>query len=125
MVIPREIAAESDMHADRVWQWYRRFAHEIIAPRVPPWSVPFLTHIAACCLEYRIEEARAFFTLTVAMPAGTEEELAKLADGIRDCAELRRRESGNVARALGQLATGRAAPSSAPARGAAESGGRP
>lgn len=125
MVIPREIAAESDMHADRVWQWYRRPAHEIIAPRVPPWSVPFLVHIAACCLEYRIEEARAFFTLVVAMPAGTAEELAKLADGIRDCAELRRRESGSVARALGRLATGRVAPSSPPAGGAAESGGRP
>lgn len=125
MVIPREIAAESDMHADRVWTWYRRRAHEIVAPRLPPWYVPFLPHIAACCIEYRIEEAHAFFTLVVAMPPGTEEEVAKLADGIRDCVELRRRESGNVAKALGQLATGRPAPPSAPAGGAAESGGRP
>jgi alanyl aminopeptidase len=124
MVIPREIAGESDMHADHVWTWYRRLAHERVAPRIPPWFVPFLPHIAACCLEHRIEEARAFFGLTVAMPPGTGEELAKLADGIRDCAELRRRESAAVARALAQIAGSRPAPASAPG-GAAESGGRP
>jgi alanyl aminopeptidase len=103
LVIPRSLG-ENEMLKDHVWRWFLQ-NYDAIAPRVPPYSVASLTTMARCCTESRIADAEGFFLeLKKPIRSGTQEELAKVTDSIRDCVELRRREAGPAAKALLELA---------------------
>ena len=102
LTIPRNMA-ENEGLKDYVWRWFKQ-NYDAIASRVPPFYVASLPHAADCCTASRIEDARSFFLVWNKPPPGTEEELAKVTDSIRDCVELRHREGPAAARILQQLA---------------------
>lgn len=102
LVIPTTVG-ENDALRDRAWDWFKANYRTIVA-RVPPFFISQLTSVANCCDEARIADAHAFFTVLNEPRTGTEAELTKVADSIRECAELRRREGPAVASALSTLA---------------------
>ncbi len=78
-----------------------------IVARIPPMFAVFLPHFAEGCSVKRLEAAKAFFADATHSVAGTEKELAKVADRVNDCAGLREREGAAVSRYLSGLAGAR------------------
>jgi len=56
----------------------------------------FMTHFANGCSEERARQASAFFSEAPHSVPGTDKEMAKVAEGVRDCASLRSREGAVV-----------------------------
>ncbi len=111
-VIPRNLAENEELR-DRVWRWFKR-RHEAIVSRIPPFYLPNLPRFADCCYAARIEDARGFFGRPDTNYPGTQQQLAKVIDGIQDCAGLREREGLNVSRYLMQLAQATTVPGASP-----------
>jgi alanyl aminopeptidase len=74
-----------------------------IAAKVPPMFMVFMPDLARGCSLERLEAARTFFADPAHSVAGSEMELAKTADEVKDCAGLRQREGAVVAAYLTQL----------------------
>jgi hypothetical protein len=55
-----------------------------------------MPRLAGGCSGERLVRAQAFFAEPAHAPAGTEKELAKVAETVEDCVELRRREGERV-----------------------------
>ncbi len=104
-VIPGSLA-ENDELKERAWQWLKA-RYSTIVQKIPSFFVPGLPGFAACCRPERIEDARAFFNYSATSPPGTQEELAKVIDGINDCVRLHDREGPAVTRYLVQSASSR------------------
>ena len=98
LTIPRNVA-ENDALRYRVWRWLRA-GYVTIAQRIPPFYLPNLPGFAACCDTTRIDDASVFFSSPRTNAPGTQEELAKVVEQIRDCSALRERELQAVARYL-------------------------
>jgi alanyl aminopeptidase len=90
---------ENDELKERVWRWFRS-GYKPISQRVPPFYLPDLPSFASCCDTVRIPEAQVFFSYPETNLPGTQEELAKVVERIRDCAGLRQRQSPAIARYL-------------------------
>jgi alanyl aminopeptidase len=90
---------ENDELRERVWRWFRS-GYKNISRRVPPFFLPELTRFAAGCDTLRIPEAQVFFNYPDTNLPGTQEEMAKVAEGNKDCAGLRERQQPAVARYL-------------------------
>jgi len=71
--------------------------YDAIRAKLPPMFLIFLTHLATGCSEERARDASAFFSEAPHSVPGTDKEMAKVAEGVRDCASLRSREGGAVA----------------------------
>jgi hypothetical protein len=71
--------------------------YEVIRAKLPPMFLIFMTHFANGCSEERAKDASAFFSEPPHAVPGTDKEMAKVAEGVRDCASLRSREGGAVA----------------------------
>jgi alanyl aminopeptidase len=102
--------SENEELKERVWRWFRS-GYKPISQRVPPFYLPDLPGFAACCDTIRIPEAQAFFSFPETNLPGTQEELAKVVEKIRDCASLRERQTPSIARYL--LETHRTRPAAA------------
>ena len=76
--------------------------YDAIRAKMPPMFVIFLTHLANGCSEERARDAGVFFSDPPHSVPGTDKELAKVAEGVKDCAALRSREGGAVASYLGR-----------------------
>ncbi|HXL15267.1 MAG TPA: M1 family metallopeptidase [Methylomirabilota bacterium] len=74
-----------------------------IASKVPPMFMVFMPNFARGCSIERLEGAKAFFADPAHSVPGSELEMAKVADQVRDCAGLRQREGAVVASYLTQL----------------------
>jgi len=70
--------------------------YDAIRAKMPPMFVIFLTHLAGGCSEERARSATAFFSEPAHAVPGTDKEMAKVAEAVRDCASLRSREGGVV-----------------------------
>jgi alanyl aminopeptidase len=71
--------------------------YDAIRAKMPPMFVIFLTHLAGGCSEEQAQRASAFFSEPPHAVPGTDKEMAKVAEAVRDCASLRSREGGAVA----------------------------
>jgi alanyl aminopeptidase len=91
--------AKGTESADRVLAWMEA-SYPQIAAKVPPVSLPFLPMIATGCSEERLERARKFFSQPGKQVPGTTEQLARIADLVRDCRRLQQREEKSVAEYL-------------------------
>jgi alanyl aminopeptidase len=90
-------------YRDQTWAWWQA-NYDQVASRMPPEYTVFLPLTAGGCSEERLRQAEAFFADPKHSPPGTLKELAKVAEGVRDCVNLRAREGEAVARALTELA---------------------
>ncbi len=100
--IPR--AMSDDLHyVDQVWAWWQA-NYDVVAARMPPDYVVYIPYAVAGCSEERLRQGEAFFADPKHSPPGTLKEMAKVAEGVRDCVGLRAREGDAVARALTELA---------------------
>ena len=70
--------------------------YEAIRAKLPPMFLVFMTHFANGCSEERARQASAFFSEAPHSVPGTDKEMAKVAEGVRDCASLRSREGAVV-----------------------------
>ncbi|HYQ90250.1 MAG TPA: M1 family metallopeptidase [Candidatus Binatia bacterium] len=68
-----------------------------IASKVPPMYMVYMPDMAGGCSLERIEAAKKFFADPTHAVSGSELELAKTADQVKDCAGLRQREGAAVA----------------------------
>jgi cytosol alanyl aminopeptidase len=84
-------------HQEAVFRWVTG-NYDAVAGRVPPVVLPFLVYLGGGCSTERLESTRAFFSDPRHSAPGTEKELAKLAEAVKDCVGLRARE-GQVVRA--------------------------
>jgi len=98
LTIPRYVA-ENDALRYRVWRWFRT-GYGTIVGRIPPFYLADLPGFAACCDTTRIDDATVFFSYPQTNAPGTQEELAKVVEKIRDCSALRERQLQAVARYL-------------------------
>ncbi len=74
-----------------------------IASKVPPMFMVFMPDLAGGCSLERLEAAKKFFADPAHSVEGSELELAKTEDQVKDCAGLRQREGKVVASYLTQL----------------------
>ena len=77
--------------------------YEAIASRIPPMFVVYMPAFAGGCSSGRLEAARKFFAEASHSVAGTEKELAKVADQVNDCVGLREREGAAVSAYLNEV----------------------
>ena len=63
----------------------------------------YLPFVASGCSTDRLARARAFFGAPERRVEGTDQQLARIADQVNDCAGLRRREGAVVAEYLGRF----------------------
>jgi alanyl aminopeptidase len=98
MSIPRHVAEVPEGH-ERAWTWMTSH-YEEIAKRLPADFIIFMPYFAAGCSETRLDAAKKFFADPQHAPAGTDRELAKVEEGVRDCARLSAREGDAVRRYL-------------------------
>ncbi|HXI01996.1 MAG TPA: M1 family metallopeptidase [Candidatus Saccharimonadales bacterium] len=84
---------------DLVFDWIMKNYDQILT-RIPKEAAAFIPHLAGGCSEQRAARAKAFFSGKADAYPGTEKEVAKMAESVRDCASLRRREGAAVAEYL-------------------------
>jgi alanyl aminopeptidase len=105
--------AENEELKERVWRWFRAGYRPIVA-KIPPFYLPNLPQFADCCNTSRLLEAQVYFNQSEANFPGTQEEMAKVSDQVKDCAALREREGPAVARYLVQYAQARSSAAATP-----------
>ncbi len=110
--IPSNVSENEELKY-QVWLWFRA-GYRLIASRIPPFYLSDLPGFARCCDAQRIEHAKVFFSFPETQFPGTREELAKVVEGITDCAGLRERQTPAVVRYLGRSTRKSAAPAPAP-----------
>jgi alanyl aminopeptidase len=94
MSIPRRVAGEPEGR-ERAWTWMTAHYDEI-SKRLPADFIVFMPYFAAGCSEARLGTAKTFFADPKHAPPGTDRELAKVEEGVRDCASLAAREGDAV-----------------------------
>jgi alanyl aminopeptidase len=92
-------SATSAAGRDRLFHWLSS-NYGAITSRIPQAFVGFMPMAASGCSTARLEAAREFFSQPEHRGPGTDETLAKVADQVTDCANLREREGVAVARYL-------------------------
>jgi len=80
---------------DITWNWLRK-NYDTIMKRVPPMYAAFMPYYAGGCSQPRLAEAETFFGEPAHAAPGAAKELAKVAEGVTDCVELRAREGARV-----------------------------
>jgi len=100
-VIPRVVAMGALKNENRAFEWMTA-NYDAIVDRIPPEQGAYLARFADGCSLDRLEAAQRFFTSVREKEAahgitGTERELAKVADSVRNCVSLREREGAAVA----------------------------
>jgi hypothetical protein len=96
LVIPRTIAQGSEAAADRIIAWMKA-NYDRISGRLPEAFRPFFAGAGAGCSAGRYAQAKEFFGDPSRSVHGTERQLAKVGDQVRDCVSLRGREGAAVA----------------------------
>jgi alanyl aminopeptidase len=84
------------VHEERPYRFMTE-NYEAIKAKVPPMFMAFMPRFAGGCSEERARSASAFFAEAGHAAPGTDKEMAKVTEAVRDCAALRSREGGAVA----------------------------
>jgi alanyl aminopeptidase len=103
-VIPRVVAMGALKNENRAFEWMTA-NYDAIVDRIPPEQGAYLARFADGCSLERLEAAQRFFASVREKEAargitGTERELAKVADSVRNCVSLRDREGAAVVKFL-------------------------
>jgi hypothetical protein len=77
---------------------------DAVTSRIPPAYLAFMPMVAGGCSRERLEKAREFFAMPEHNVAGTDEQLAKVADQVTQCTDLRDREGPAVMSYLREFA---------------------
>ena len=101
--IPFTVGTFSEEGADRAFQWVRDH-YDVMAKKLPPNFLPFLTAACGGCSAERLAQGKAFFAEPAHNVAGTDKELGQVAESVEDCVELRKREGAAVSAYLRSLA---------------------
>jgi alanyl aminopeptidase len=99
--IPRSIMS-NPTNTDMMWQWFTQH-YDFFAGRLPETSMGFMPFMASGCSAERLEAAKVFFAEPEHKAPGTETNLAKVGDAVRDCVSLREREGAAVASYLNTM----------------------
>ncbi|MFQ5511785.1 MAG: M1 family metallopeptidase [Candidatus Krumholzibacteriia bacterium] len=91
---------------DKVYRWLTE-NYDAITAKIPPDFAAFMPFFVSGCSEERLQAAREFFDHPGHSVDGTAKNLAKVADQVGDCINLREREAAAVADYLSRLAAGR------------------
>lgn len=81
--------------------------YDAITSRFPPEFAAMMPYAAGGCSMERLARARVFFAEPARAVPGTEVTLAKVAESVTSCAELREREGDRVRNYLNSHATAR------------------
>jgi len=75
----------------------------LLQSRLPEPVLAFMPQFAAGCSQERLARAQAFFAEKGHSVPGTDRQLAKVTEAVKDCARLRAREGGHVGAFLGTI----------------------
>ena len=95
LTVPGQIAETSEQGTASAYDWMTK-NYGIVRDRLPPMLAVFMPYLGGGCSGERLTRAQAFFAEPAHAPAGTEKELAKMAESVENCVELRRREGERV-----------------------------
>ncbi len=99
--IPRA-QADTARGRELAYEWVTGH-YAAVSSRVPPLFLPMLARVATGCEEGRVAAARRFFAQGGHEVQGTDRELAKVEEEVKDCVALRQREGGAVAKHIASL----------------------
>lgn len=88
---------------DMIFTWVLDHYDEIMS-HLPPEFAAFMPFVASGCSRERLAKAREFFAVPEHRAPGTDEQMAKVADQVTDCAGLREREGEAVNRYIVEFA---------------------
>ena len=88
---------------DIVFEWMTS-NFDAITALISPMAAAYLPYLAGGCSAERLEAATAFFGESAHQIGGAERNMAKVADQVSDCVNLRNREGDAVASYLSRLA---------------------
>lgn len=97
--IPRGVATNSWDQPSRMWDWFVANFDRIVE-LMPPQFKTYMPFFASGCEEERLVAAREFFAVKEHQAPGQDKMLARVEEGVVDCADLRRREGPTVAEFL-------------------------
>ena len=93
--IPQSVAMGSTDRPDRLWNWFVENYDQIVE-KMPPAFKAYMPYFAGGCEEERLVAAREFFAQPEHQAPGQERQLERVAEGVRECVELRGREGESV-----------------------------
>ncbi len=93
--IPMGVAQTNLENPDFMWHWFQQ-NFDAISEKIPEMYRAFLPYFAMGCDEARVADAREFFATKKDDIPGYERTLAKVAEQITHCAQMRERESSSV-----------------------------
>lgn len=88
---------------DMIFNWVLDHYDEIMS-HLPPEFGAYMPFVASGCSRERLARAKEFFAMAEHNVPGTNEQLAKVADQVTDCAGLREREGEAVNRYIKEFA---------------------
>ena len=101
--IPGSVSNQSETMHDYVIGWMIEH-FDVISSRIPPPSRAYIAYYASGCSEARLKTVSDFLTQPELGIPGIETRLARVAEGVRDCVDLRAREETAVAEFLAKYA---------------------
>ena len=105
-VVARTLQGLGERDRERAYQWMRDNYHAIEG-RIPSGSLARMPAYCAGCSAERMAEGKAFFSQPSHQVPGTQKQIERTAESVRDCVSLREREGAAASAYLKQwTATG-------------------
>lgn len=101
--IPGSVSNQSEAMHDYIIDWLMEHFEEIYE-RIPPPSRAYVAYYASGCSEARLKTVSDFLTQPERSIPGIETRLARVAEGVHDCVDLKAREEASVAQFLNSFA---------------------
>jgi len=92
--IPGDVGSAVE-NQERPYQFMEQ-NYGLLKERLPEPVLAFMPRFAAGCSEERLQRAQKFFTQPEHVVPGTDRQLAKVTEAVKDCTRLRTREGGQV-----------------------------
>jgi alanyl aminopeptidase len=93
--IPRGVGMMAWDSPGRMWDWFVAHYDQIVE-LMPPQFKTYMPYFAGGCDEERLVAAREFFAVEDHQAPGQDRMMARVAEGVSECADLRRREGPSV-----------------------------
>jgi hypothetical protein len=98
--IPQGVGMNSWDKPGRMWDWFVA-NYDRIVELMPPQFKTYMPFFAGGCEEERLVAAREFFAVEEHQAPGQDRIMERVAEGVKECADLRRREGPTIAAYLG------------------------
>jgi alanyl aminopeptidase len=93
--IPQGVGASSWDDPARMWNWFVK-NYDRIVELMPPQFKTYMPFFAGGCEEERLVAAREFFAIEDHQAPGQDRIMERVAEGVMECVDLRRREGPTV-----------------------------